>query len=178
MNHAIHQSLLEAVLTAARKAGMDQSKLAEVAGLAPETLSRSKKRKSMEIQTLAALAQAVGLELTIRQKETRHHVQDHTAVAAPPRGAHASTSPPLSDPRWGLSWSSRSPKPEALVRNALKKGNYALVLQAVLEYGIPFVRTQLEALHATGEFKSSTGSDTALVKMLSNIEKGIRHAQA
>ena len=71
MDKAIHQSLLEAVLAAARRVGMDQSKLAEVAGLAPETLSRSKKRRSMEVQTLAALAQAAGLELTIQQKETR-----------------------------------------------------------------------------------------------------------
>jgi DNA-binding phage protein len=178
MDKAIHQSLLEAVLAAARRVGMDQSKLAEVAGLAPETLSRSKKRKSMEVQTLAALAQAAGLELAIQQRKTRARVQSHPAPSLPPRKAEASANPPLSDPRWGLSWSSQSPKPEALVRNALKKGNYALVLQAVLEYGGPFVQEQLLALHTTGELQASTDSGEALARMLRNIEKGISRAQA
>jgi DNA-binding phage protein len=178
MDKAIHQSLLEAVLAAARRVGMDQSKLAEVAGLAPETLSRSKKRKSMEVQTLAALAQAAGLELAIQQKKTRARAQGHTVLALPPRKAEASANPPLSDPRWGLSWSSQSPKPEALVRNALKKGNYAPVLQAVLEYGSPFVQEQLLALRATGELQASTDSGEALASMLRNIEKGISRAQA
>jgi DNA-binding phage protein len=178
MDKAIHQSLLEAVLAAARKVGMDQSKLAEVAGLAPETLSRSKKRRSMEVQTLAALAQAAGLELTIQQKETRARVQSHTAPALAPRKAEAPANPPLSDPRWGLSWSSQSPKPEALVRNALKKGNYAPVLQAVLEYGSPFVEEQFRALRETGELQASTDSGEALARMLRNIEKGISRAQA
>lgn len=158
---------------------MDQSKLAEVAGLAPETLSRSKKRRSMEVQTLAALAQAAGLELVIQQKGTRaREQQGHTAPALPPRKPKASANPPLSDPRWGLSWSSQSPKPEALVRNALKKGNYAPVLQAVLEYGSPFVQEQLLALRATGELQASTDSGEALARMLRNIEKGISRAQA
>lgn len=178
MDKAIHQSLLEAVLAAARKVGMDQSKLAEVAGLAPETLSRSKKRRSMEVQTLAALAQAAGLELAIQQKKPRARVQVPAAHAFPPRKAEAPANPPLSDPRWGLSWSSKSPKPEALVRNALKKGNYAPVLQAVLEYGSPFVQEQLLALRETGELQASTDSGEALARMLRNIEKGISHAQA
>jgi DNA-binding phage protein len=178
MDKAIHQSLLEAVLAAARRVGMDQSKLAEVAGLAPETLSRSKKRKSMEVQTLAALAQAAGLELAIQQKKTRARVQSPTVPALQPRKAEASANPPLSDPRWGLSWSSQSPKPEALVRNALKKGNYAPVLQAVLEYGGPFVQAQFLALDATGELQAATDSGEALASMLRNIEKGISRAQA
>jgi len=178
MDQAIHQSLLEAVLAAARGVGMDQSTLAEAAGLAPETLSRSKKRKSMEVQTLAALAQAAGLELAVRQKVPLPQVQDQTVIALARPEPPTRANPPLSDPRWGLSWSSRSPKPEALVRNALKKGNYAPILQAVLEYGSPFVRAQLEALHATGELQASTGSGEALAKMLGNIEKGIHRAQA
>ncbi|WP_411880532.1 hypothetical protein [Polaromonas sp. YR568] len=178
MDKAIHQSLLEDVLSAARRVGMDQSKLAEVAGLAPETLSRSKKRRSMEVQTLAALAQAAGLELTVQHPQRRPEFQRQTAPAIPSRESKKSADLPLSNPRWGLSWSSRSPKPEALVRNALKKGNYAPVLQAVLEYGSPFVQKQLEALHATGELKPSTESGAALEKMLRNIEKGIRRAQA
>jgi transcriptional regulator with XRE-family HTH domain len=174
VDKAIHQSLLEVILTAAKKLGMGQSQLAEVAGLAPETLSRSKKRMSMEVQTLAALAQATGLELSIQQQEKR----PQRLIAPTLRDAETPANPPLSDPRWGLSWSSQSPTPEALVRNALKKGNYAPVLQAALEYGGPFVDAQLEALYATGEIKPSTASGEALAKMLHNIEKGIRRAQA
>lgn len=171
MEKAIHQSLLDDVLTAAKRLGLDQSKLAEVAGLAPETLSRSKKRKSMEVQTLAALAQAAGLELTVQH-------QRQAARAIPSREPKKSAGLTLSDPRWGLSWSSKSPTSEALVRNALKKGNYAPVLQAVLEYGSPFVQKQLKALHGSGELKPSTESGESLEKMLGNIEKGIRRAQA
>jgi hypothetical protein len=64
------------------------------------------------------------------------------------------------------------------VRNALKKGNYAPVLQAVLEYGSPFVQEQLLALRETGELQASTDLGEALARMLRNIEKGISRAQA
>jgi transcriptional regulator with XRE-family HTH domain len=175
MTKPIHGVLLEQIVNAAKKAGIDQASLAGKAKLAPETLSRSKKRSSMQVQTLAALAKAAGLELTLTQAQPKN-----VPVFPAPDARHRRSLPlpPLSSPGWGLSWSSRSPTPEALVRNALKKGNYAPILQAVLEYGAPFVQTQLEAARKTRELPEPGASGNELDKMLSNIRRGISLAQA
>ena len=61
----VSKDLLNAVLNAARDAGTDQMTLARVAGVAPETISRAKRRTTMDVATLDALAMAVGLKLTL-----------------------------------------------------------------------------------------------------------------
>lgn len=57
--------LLTAVLDAACLSGHDQMTLARVAGIAPETISRAKRRTTMDVATLDALAVAAGLKLTL-----------------------------------------------------------------------------------------------------------------
>jgi hypothetical protein len=61
----VSSDLLNKVLNTARDAGSDQITLARVAGVAPETISRAKKRKTMDVATLNALAMAAGLKLTL-----------------------------------------------------------------------------------------------------------------
>ena len=62
---SVSTNLLSTVLNAARDAGRDQMTLAKVAGVAPETISRAKRRTTMDVATLNALAMAVGLKLTL-----------------------------------------------------------------------------------------------------------------
>ncbi len=57
--------LLERILVRAREQGLEQRRLAARAGLAPETLSRLKKRGSGDFATLDRLARVVGLRLDL-----------------------------------------------------------------------------------------------------------------
>ena len=63
---ALNSRLLQQVLAAAEAQGLDQVRLAELSGLKPETISRAKKRRDMELGTLARLAAVVGLEVTLQ----------------------------------------------------------------------------------------------------------------
>lgn len=58
--------LLSQVLTAAKAAGIDQRELAQRAGIRPETLSRLKRRKRGDLDTLGRMARVVGLRLALQ----------------------------------------------------------------------------------------------------------------
>ena len=57
--------ILDRILASARQQGLEQRELAARAGLAPETLSRLKKRGSGEFATLDRLARVVGWRLDL-----------------------------------------------------------------------------------------------------------------
>jgi len=58
-------TLLGRILDAARRQGLDQKALAARARLAPETLSRMKKRGSGDFASLARLARVAGYRLDL-----------------------------------------------------------------------------------------------------------------
>jgi transcriptional regulator with XRE-family HTH domain len=160
----VASSLLQQVITTAKAAGLDQRALARAADIKPETISRAKKRGSLDLETLAAIAKASGLVLGL---------QPATASTPEQPVRHSA----LADPAWGLAWSNPSASAEALVRNALIRGGYAAVLQAVLEHGIDFVRTQWAQV-VRGEEGVTSKSKENIRRMLSNIEKGMADAAA
>lgn len=158
------KALLNQVLRAAQARGLDQSRLAERAGLRPETVSRAKGRGTIDLHSLQALAQAAGLELTL-------------VPAADPGIAAPATLPrrsPLSDPKWGLTWSNPDAPGEALVHNALMHGNYDLLLQAVLGHGIDTVRARWQRASALLPARARQEVE----RKLNNIEKGLADAAA
>jgi len=61
---AVHE-LLQQILDAARDQGMDQQKLAELAGLSMGTISRIKQQTDASYSSLSRLAAAVGLRFTL-----------------------------------------------------------------------------------------------------------------
>ncbi len=156
--------LIHQVIDAARAAGLDQRSLAQAAGIKPETISRAKKRESCDLATLASLANAAGLVLSLEP-------------SVPAGSQVSSRNSSLADPSWGLAWSNPSASAESLVRNALLKGGYAAVLQAVLEHGMAFVRAQWAAVESGGEGVTKKSGEN-IRRMLDNIEKGIAHAAA
>lgn len=162
---SIDQSLLSHVLKAARDAQLDQARLAHAAGVAPETISRAKKRGTIDLRTLEALAQAVGLTLGLAGPATE--VQNESARRSS-----------LADPSRGLAWANAAISDEALVRNALKKGSFHLVLEAVLEHGLPFVQQQWALMRSDDDVGLSARALDDINRKLGNIERGLSRAAA
>jgi transcriptional regulator with XRE-family HTH domain len=158
------KALLDQVLRTAQANGLDQSRLAERAGLRPETVSRAKGRGTIDLHSLQVLAQAAGLELTLAPPA----VPGHALPADTPRRS------PLSDPKWGLAWSNPAAPDDALVHNALLHGNYDLLLQAVLGHGIDTVRAQWQRASALLPARARQEVE----RKLHNIEKGLADAAA
>lgn len=48
----------------------------------------------------------------------------------------------LNDAKWGLCWSNSGISDEVLVRKALISGGFTVILQACLEFGLDYVKTQ------------------------------------
>ena len=150
--------LLNNILSAAVQQGLDQASLAAHAKGRPETISRAKKRDTVDLKTLQSLARAAGLQLTLE----------------PVNVGDKSTISPLAHPRFGLAWSNPNASAEALVCNAIKNGNYHLLLQAAVAHGLGFVQQQLGAMAPTLRPKSHQ----EVQRKIANIEKGFSHAQA
>jgi transcriptional regulator with XRE-family HTH domain len=159
--------LFDTVLQAAQAQGLDQARLARRAGLRAETVSRAKHRGTIDLSSLQALAQAVGLELTLKP------ATGPTALPPQPERSSARRSP-LADPKWGLAWSNPDASAEVLVRNALAHGNFDLLLQAVLGHGLAFVKTQWRQVSPT----LPTRARQEVERKLNNIEQGLNDAAA
>jgi transcriptional regulator with XRE-family HTH domain len=150
--------LLQNILTAATQQGLDQAQLAAKAKVRPETISRAKKRDTADIKTLQSLAHAAGLELQLQPLPSKN-----TAPTSP-----------LAHPRFGLAWSNPNASAEALVCNAIKSGNYHLLLNAAVGHGLVFLRQQFNAIAPTLRAQSRK----EIKRKLGNIERGFSHAQA
>lgn len=156
-------ALLSDIIQTARKVGLDQNALAKAAGVTPETISRAKKRSTIDLVTLDALARASGLQVNL------------TPLDPPTPGARNS---PLADPRWALAWSNPDASAEALVSKALLKGAFTAILEAVLAHGMPFVRDQWGKVCACRDDAPGQRIQDHVNTMLGNIEKGLSRVAA
>lgn len=156
--------LLEPILNAARQRGMDQSGLAKAAGLSPESISRAKRRPSMDLASLASLADAAGMTIRVEPKRTIA-----TTTLAPPK--------PLADPSWGLAWSNPDGISDAaLIRAALHRGNFTVVLEACATYGVERVASEWRDLVTRSEADIGTHPVAQVERILRNILEGQSHA--
>lgn len=161
---SIVTDLLDQVLSRAQQAGLDQAQLARAAGLAPETISRAKKRGTMDLASVEALARVTGLRLGLAPAETQSKA----------RTTNAPTRSPLADPKWGLAWSNPDLDDMTLIRNALAKGGFMLLLEAVKAHGLEAVLAQW------GQVKPGLkpSAQAEVERQLRNIQEGVSHAQA
>jgi hypothetical protein len=162
-------TLLTQILDVARSRGLDQAKLAHAAGITAETVSRAKSRGTIDLATLDSLARAAGVNLVVKAPAT-------SAFDSASGGARRTSA--LSDPKWGLAWSNRDAPVVALVRNALLRGSFGAVLEAVVEQGLDAVRAQWADLVASSDpdERPSAPMRRAVDRMLVNIEKGLASA--
>ncbi|MDP2017372.1 helix-turn-helix domain-containing protein [Hydrogenophaga sp.] len=161
---SIATDLLDQVLARAQQAGLDQAQLARAAGLAPETISRAKKRGTMDLTSIEALARVAGLRLGLAPVETPLPAQVKLAAGRSP----------LADPKWGLAWSNADLDDLTLIRNALAQGGFMLLLEAVKAHGFDEVMTQWSQVKA--ELKPRM--QTEVERQLHNIQQGTSHAKA
>ncbi len=164
---SIQVNLVDTLLQAARAQGLDQRQLAERAGLRPETVSRAKRRGTLDLSSLQALAGVVGLELALRPGQRYDTTPPNPSVNPPPVARS-----PLAEPQWGLAWSNPDAPAEALVRNALAHGRFDLLLQAVIGHGLGTVLAQWQQVAPTLPARARR----EVQRKLDNIEKGWRDA--
>lgn len=158
--------LLQPILAAARRRGLDQAGLARSAGLSPECISRAKRRTSMDLSTLVSLADAAGMEIRVEPRQ-------------PPEPTPAPTPKGLADPAWGLAWSNpEGISDTALIRAALRRGNFSVVLQACAEHGVDRVASEWQAMRQQPEPEAGPALVAQVERVLRNIRRGRQHAAA
>lgn len=160
----LETELLQTILGRASGSGISQLQLAERAALRPETISRAKKRGTIDLKSLDAMARAIGMRLQLVPAEP----------AVPPSGDLPNRQSPLADPKFGLAWSNRNASAEALVISAIRSGNYHLLLEAAAAHGMPLVRRQLKVIGP----KLRPAAREEVERQLRNIERGFADAQA
>jgi transcriptional regulator with XRE-family HTH domain len=63
------QSLLNEIIEAGRKLGLDQKDIVRLAGLGTTTLSKAKAANDLRVSTLTKLANAVGLKIALTSNQ-------------------------------------------------------------------------------------------------------------
>jgi hypothetical protein len=84
----------------------------------------------------------------------------------------------LAAPARGLAWSNPNISNEVLVRNALMKGAYVMVLEAVLEHGLRFVHRQWALMEVDSDVALTALMRAEISRKLTNIERGLKLAAA
>lgn len=159
-------TLLTTILDRAAERGWEQAELAHHAAIRPETLSRAKKRGTMDLSSLQSLASAVELELALLPSPLPK-VATEAAVAPTPKS-------PLAHPTFGLAWSNPDASAAALVTAAIRNGNYHLLLEAVAAHGLAFVQQQFDEVAPV--LRPQAQQDVQ--RKLQNIHKGFQLAEA
>ncbi len=127
------RTIIAQIVETAHAKGLTQKTLAARAGITEETLSRMKKRGSGNLELVSNLASAVGLRLELvdsigAARRIRRHgsFRDKYAVA--------------------LAWSNKSASDDVLIRQALIKPQFQMLLDAAVEFGVIRLITEWKRL--------------------------------
>jgi len=130
-------SIISRIVEVAHAKGFTQKTLAARAGITEETLSRMKKRGSGNLGLVSKLARAVGLRLglvdslAVPRRIQRHgSFRDKYAVA--------------------LAWSNKDAPNDVLIRRALVRPRFQVLLDAAVEFGVDKLTAEWEHLKAEG----------------------------
>lgn len=157
-------AILNETLARAKELSLDQKELALLSGVRPETISRAKKRGTMDSRTLDKLVSAVGLQLSLQ-------------VRAKPEINALEHKSRLRDSKWGLAWSNSAITDEVLIRKALVTGRFSVILQACLDFGLDRVRSQWTVVSQDSEM-TSLMTRQLINDIINNITKGFSNVKA
>lgn len=157
------------ILAAAAELGLTQKQLAAAAGVRAETLSRAKKRGSLQLPLAEALARAVGAELVLRRPAGRHAVATVAAPPAPPPG--------FRERYRALLWSNPDAPDEVLLRRALVRPGFRMLLDAAVEFGLPRLQREWDELLAADD-PEALRARAVTEQLLRNIQDGFALASA
>lgn len=110
---------------------------------------------------------ANGLQLDPRSVRCAYSLSDPISIM---QGKRTS----LADPSRGLVWSNLNVSDEVLVRLALKHGAYHFVLDAVLDFGLAYVREQWLLMLEDEDAAPPKLARVNVERKLANIERGLR----
>lgn len=155
-------TLIARIVETARTKGLTQKALAARSGITEETISRMKKRGSGNFGLVAKLARAAGTRLELvgssvplRRIQRHGSFRDKYAVA--------------------LAWSNKDAPVDVLIRRALVKPGFQMLLDAAVEFGVVKLSTEWEHLKAEGS-SEVTKIRATTERMLRHIHDGYRQA--
>lgn len=151
-------TLLDQILVFAKAQGITQKELAGKAGIPKESLSRLKGRNSVKVQTLERLADAIGFELLLLPKPK------------PPTSAAS-----FREKYKHLAWSNSGASTEMLLRQALIRPDFSILLDAASEFGLTELRKQWAVLQSMPDPAVKRAAPITS-RMLSYIAAGFRDA--
>ena len=161
-------AILQEVFAAAAARGLTQKQLAASAGIREETLSRLKKHGSPRLSVVEDLARAAGVELVVRSR---------SGGAAPAVSPPPSEAPRFRERYRTLLWSNPKAPDEVLLRRALVRPTFRMLLDAAVEFGPETLRREWEGLLAC-EDPEVRRVRPATEQLLRNIRDGFALAAA
>lgn len=154
-------NLITQIVETAHAQGISQKALALRAGIPEETISRAKKRGSARLNVVELLARAAGTAIGLVGR-------------APYRGSRAGGD---FRNKYGvaLAWSNASASNAILVRRALVKPRFQMLLDAALEFGLDKLSAEWERLKAEGSSDALKASPVT-ERILGHIHRGYQQA--
>lgn len=155
-------TLIAQILTAAQATGLTQRELADRSGITEETLSRMKKRGSGNFSLVVKLAQAAGTPLCLANTASSAAT---VARAKSFRDNYAVQ----------LAWSNKDASDDLLIRRALVKPGFRLLLDAAIEFGIDRLLTEWTRLKSDGVDEIARAAPVT-ERILRHIQNGYQQA--
>lgn len=155
-------TLIAQIVAAAQAKGLTQKALADRSGITEETLSRMKKRGSGNFGLVVKLAQVAGTPLSLASLPTPYAVAQ---ADVPFRTKYAVP----------LAWSNKNVSDDVLIRRALVKPSFRLLLDAAIEFGIEKLSKEWVRLKSDGAEEVARAAPVT-ERILRHIEDGYRQA--
>lgn len=162
--NTIPSSLIEKVITAAKSRGMTQKALAAAAGIAPEVLSRLKKKPVKS--SLEKLVDAAGVHLEVLPGTKSVLSIHHKYAGATFRERHPT-----------LVWSNPDAGDQVYIQRALLRPEFSVLLDAAVEFGLAKVEAEWASLSTEGS-DEVTHSRSTTERILKNIRYGYQQVTA
>jgi transcriptional regulator with XRE-family HTH domain len=159
-------SVVSDILAAAQAKKMGQRDLAAKAGLSAEGLSRLKKRGSARLNVIENLARAAGVRLSVVAEDTLRAPASPPAVQTTFRQKYRH-----------LIWSDSKAPDILFVRRALLQPNFPMLLDATVEFGLPTIEREWDALEAEGTQEARLAAPIT-ARILRHIRHGYEQSRS
>ncbi len=172
-------NLLSDIIEHAHRRGLSQKDLAMRAGIAEGSLSRAKRKGSLSSNTLEELAKEAGVRLMAISLDECPVEGDHNGTRNNSRSLSGKKSDQSSfqDKHRLLAWSNPSASVDVLLRKALVRPDYAILLDAATELGLDRLESQWRLLQNEGS-SETTRAAPVTSRMLRHIRRGYEQVKA
>ena len=167
--------LITAIVNSAALQGISQKALAMRAGIAEASLSRMKRKPSVSSSALERLASSAGLRLALLPA-TPATTRPAIAPLADALPAHTAAQR-FAEKHRQLAWSNPEAAPDVLLRQALTRPDFSVLLDAATAFGLDAVEQQWQALQAEAS-PEALRAQLGTTRMLRNIRHGYEQASA